>query len=91
MQEHERGALYLIGIGIAISVGKLLNSKEPLSLRLVLGRVLVGAVMSLPAGAVLLMVPDLNPLATIGLGAAIGILGEQYLEAVVNKWAGISR
>jgi len=80
--EHEKAALYLLGVGAALAVGKLLASDEVLSLRLVVGRALVGAIMSLPAGLILLTVPDIHPLALVALGAGIGIAGEQALE----KW-----
>ncbi len=80
MGEHEKAALYLLGVGAALAVGKLLASHEVLSVRLVIGRALVGAIMSLPAGLVLLTVPDINPLALVAVGAGIGIIGEQALE-----------
>ena len=91
MENHEKAALYLLGIGAAVSIGKLLASSEKLTLRLVLGRALVGAVMSLPAGLLLLTVPDLHPLALLSMGAAIGIMGEQWLEGWLHNKLGASK
>lgn len=91
MGEHEKAALYLLGVGAALAVGKLLASNEPLTWRLVIGRALVGAIMSLPAGLILLTVPDIHPLALVAVGAGIGIIGEQALEGWLCDKLGVKR
>ena len=71
-------------------MSKLLVSSEPLSVRLIIGRTILGSATSVIAGAVLLQVPDINPLALLGIACAFGILGstfiEEYLKKNINKW-----
>ena len=92
MQEHEKSILMIILIGGLIGMSKLLVSKEPLSARLVIGRTILGSATSLIAGVVLLQMPDISPLALVGLASALGILGstfiEEYLKKNVDKWGG---
>ncbi len=92
MQEHEKSILMIILIGGLIGMSRLLVSKEPLSARLVIGRTILGSATSLIAGVVLLQMPDISPLALVGLASALGILGstfiEEYLKKNVDKWGG---
>ena len=92
MQDHEKSILYLMLIGGMIGMSKLLVSSEPLSVRLIIGRTILGSATSVIAGAVLLQVPDINPLALLGIACAFGILGstfiEEYLKKNINKWGG---
>ena len=92
MQEHEKSILMIILIGGLIGMSKLLVSKEPLSVRLVIGRTILGSATSLIAGIVLLQIPDIPSLALVGLASALGILGstfiEEYLKKNVDKWGG---
>ena len=73
-------------------MSKLLVSSEPLSVRLIIGRTILGSATSVIAGAALLQVPDINPLALLGIACAFGILGstfiEEYLKKNINKWGG---
>ena len=73
-------------------MSKLLVSSEPLSVRLIIGRTILGSATSVIAGAVLLQVPDINPLALLGIACAFVILGstfiEEYLKKNINKWGG---
>lgn len=92
MQEHEKSIVMIVVIGGLIGMSKLLVTKEPLSARLVIGRTILGSATSLIAGIVLLQMPDISPLALVGLASAIGILGstfiEEYLKKNVDKWDG---
>ena len=92
MQEHEKSILMIILIGGLNGMSRLLVSKEPLSARLVIGRTILGSATSLIAGVVLLQIPDISPLALVGLASALGILGstfiEEYLKKNVDKWGG---
>ena len=92
MQEHDKSILMIILIGGLIGMSRLLVSKEPLSARLVIGRTILGSATSLIAGVVLLQMPDISPLALVGLASALGILGstfiEEYLKKNVDKWGG---
>ncbi|MEL0552956.1 phage holin family protein [Raoultella lignicola] len=80
MQDHEKKILTLALIGAAIAVGKVLSSSEPLTLRLFIGRIILGAGVSMIAGAALVQFPDLSPVAINGIGAALGIAGYQGVE-----------
>ncbi len=92
MQEHDKSILMLIVIGGLIGMSKLLVSKEPLSVRLLIGRTILGSATSLIAGVVILQIPNVSPLALIGLASSLGILGstfiEEYLKKNANKWGG---
>lgn len=87
MQDHERSFLTLLLVGAAIGIGKLLVSDEQITTRLIVGRALLGSAASLMAGIALLQVPDISPLALLGIGSALGIVGAQYLEAFLKKRA----
>lgn len=92
MQEHEKSILMIVVIGGLIGMSKLLVTKEPLSVRLVIGRTILGSATSLIAGVILLQMPDISPLALVGVASALGILGstfiEEYLKKNVDKWGG---
>lgn len=70
MQDHEKNLLLLIAIGAAIGFAKLLVSDEKLTWRLTIGRTILGAATSTIAGAIILQIPDINPLALISLASS---------------------
>ena len=88
LNDHEKELLTLFIIGAVIGLGKLLVGGERLSVRIVLGRMIIGAALSASAGAVLIMFHDLSPTALVGVASAIGILGQSVLEAAVQKFVG---
>lgn len=77
-------------IGLVVGVGKLLLSKEKLSLRLVIGRAIVSAALAIAGAAFLAFIPGLSQMALVGLSAALSVLGEQFLERLLNSKAGVS-
>ncbi|CAB3750779.1 holin [Burkholderia sp. MSh2] len=85
MQEHEKTILELILMGGLIGIAKVLVGNEPLSFRLVVGRAVLGSATSMVAGLALLQIPDLPPIALLGLGSALGIVGSQYLEVLLRR------
>ncbi|KAF1367134.1 holin [Yokenella regensburgei] len=85
MQEYEKGFIALAIMGAVIALGKMLNSDEPITARLVVGRVIVGSALSLLAGVALYVVPDIHPLALAGIGSGLGILGLNGVEAWLRK------
>lgn len=88
-QDQPEGFLaVLAAIGAAIGLGKLLNSDEKLSVRLVLGRAAVNAGIGAAAGATSLMFPTAEPLVLYGVAAGLASLGTSALEAVVRKKTG---
>ena len=76
----------LAGLGAVIAVGKLLVGGQRLTLRLMIGRVIIGAALSMAAGAALALLPDLPQIALIGLGSTLGISGQAFLELLVQRW-----
>lgn len=85
MQEHDKSILMLIVIGGLIGMSKLLVSKEPLSVRLLIGRTILGSATSLIAGVVILQIPNVSPLSLIGLASALGILGSTFIEEYLKN------
>lgn len=85
MQEHERTFAALVVIGALIGVAKLLVGSEALTVRLILGRAVLGSATSMVAGVVLVQIPDLNPIALLGIGSALGIVGSQYIELLLRR------
>ncbi len=83
---ESKSLIELALIGALIALGKLLAGGEKLTLRLCAGRVIIGAALSMVAGAALAMIPDLSVTALIGLGSALGICGQSVLEAGVQRW-----
>lgn len=90
MQEHEKNLLLIIVIGASIGFAKLLVSNEKLTWRLVIGRTILGAATSTIAGAVVLQIPHISPLALLAIASALGILGSTFIEAWLKaqgaKW-----
>jgi len=86
LNTHDKELLTLFIVGAVIGLGKLLVGGERISIRLMLGRMIIGAALSASAGAVLIMFHDLTPTALVGVASAIGILGQSALEAVVQRF-----
>lgn len=80
MQEYEKSLIGLATIGALIGVGKLLVSSDKITFRVVIGRTLLGSATSLLAGVVLWQIPNIHPLALLGIGSGLGIVGQQYIE-----------
>ncbi|HEY3982675.1 phage holin family protein [Cedecea sp.] len=87
MQEYEKWGVSLAILGALIALGKMLDSGEPVTVRLVAGRVIVGSALALMAGSVLYLRPDTHPLAIVGLASALGITGHSLVEAWLKKKA----
>lgn len=91
MKPHENPEAFLAtlaGIGALIGLGKLLDSSEKPTPRLVVGRCLISAGTGVAAGSLLMLVPDASPLLLYGAGAAMASLGTSGIEALVSKWRG---
>jgi hypothetical protein len=88
LNEHEKELVTLFGLGAVIGLGKLLAGGEGITVRLVVGRMIIGAGLSASAGAILMVFHDLSPTALVGVASAIGILGQSALEAVLQKFVG---
>lgn len=78
-------------IGVLTGLGQLLASKERLTWRIIVGRCLSSAGIATAAGVILIAIPNLNPLAQIGLAAALASLGTSGLERLVQRLLGVER
>lgn len=87
MQEHTKTVIYLAIIGALIALGKLLQSMHPLSWRLVIGRMITGSAVSTVAGLALIHIPNVPFAAVMALGSALGIVGAEFIEAWMKKFA----
>ncbi|CAB5587633.1 MULTISPECIES: phage holin family protein [Providencia] len=85
MEEHEKTFIALFFMGVLIAIGKILTSDEQITVRLFFGRVILGAAISVLAGALLIWFPDISPLALTGIGTAFGIAGYQLVEMWLKK------
>ncbi|MGM3159967.1 phage holin family protein [Dickeya undicola] len=85
MNETDKSIVSLFIIGTLIAVGKVLASSEPITLRLFIGRVMLGGFVSMMAGIALVQFPDLSPVAINGIGAALGIAGYQTIELLIQR------
>ncbi|SEJ85363.1 hypothetical protein [Achromobacter sp. NFACC18-2] len=79
------GVLALVGVVIAI--GKMLVSNEKFCWRLAVGRAIVSAGLAIAAGSILAFIPGVSMLAVVGLAAASAVLGEQFLERLIQAKA----
>ena len=86
MNDWEKTIAYLAGIGALVAVGRALTNKEPLSWRVVVGRVILGSALATVAGVLLIPFPDAPMPVLCGAGAALGILGEQILELAARRF-----
>jgi hypothetical protein len=87
--EHPEGFLGLLAaIGALIGLGKLLASDEPLTFRLILGRMLASAGVGAAAGAATLLFPSADPIVLLSLSAALASAGSSVLEVILKKRLG---
>lgn len=76
-------------VGVLTALGQLLASNEELTPRIILGRALASIGLSVSAGAILLWMTDVPPLALIGLSAGLASLGTSFLEKLMQKKFGL--
>jgi hypothetical protein len=90
LPEHTKTLITLAGIGAAITIGKLLSEGEPMNLKRVTGRVIVGSGLSMVASAAVALFPQLPTEAVCGVSAALAIFGTHFLEDLVKAKLGIN-
>ena len=71
----ETYVLYLIAIGVVVSIGKSLIKEEMDSFRVIIGKAIVTGATSLIAGSLLLFFSNLSPIAVLGIASAFATLG----------------
>jgi hypothetical protein len=89
LAEHTKTLLTLAGIGAAITIGKLLSDGEPMNVKRVAGRVIVGSGLSMVASAAVALFPQLPTEAVCGVSAALAIFGTHFLEDLVRSKLGM--
>ena len=67
---------------------KHMAGSEPITWRLVIGRMILGSATTTVAGIVLLTIPNIHPVALLAIGSALGIAGSQVIESYVKRRAG---
>lgn len=85
MENNQVILSYLAGIGASLGLGQLLISKEPLTVRLVFGRMILGSGASVAAGSVYILFPTIHPLALVGVASLTGLAGAAWLEVIFKK------
>lgn len=76
----------IILLGSLIAAGQLLAGQEHITARLFVGRLILGAAVSLISGVALIHIGDLPDLAMIGLASVLGIAGHTAVEAAAQRW-----
>ncbi|CNI55564.1 phage P2 holin-like protein [Yersinia rohdei] len=77
--------LLLLGfVGAVIGIGKLLASTEEITLRLILGRAILGSAASWLAGLAVIHTPGLGELELVAIAAALGIMGSSAIELAIK-------
>jgi hypothetical protein len=71
--------------GAILGIGRLLASDSKLTLRLMAGRAIVAGGLAVGAGSLLAFFTNLHVLALCGFAAVCAVLGEQFLEKVINE------
>lgn len=75
-------------VGLVVGIGQLLHSKEPLTLRIVVGRAMTSGGLGMAAGAALAWAPGIPFVAQMGIAAALSSLGTSGLERLFNRFIG---
>ena len=86
--QPESALAVLAGIGACIGLGKLLASDEPLTRRMVVGRMLASGGVGAAAGATTLLFPSADPIVLLGIAAALASAGSRVLELILKKRLG---
>lgn len=85
MDEYDHTLVSLVVVGAFIALGKMLVANEVITLRLFIGRIILGSAVSVVAGALLILWPGIHPIAVMGIGSALGIAGYQLVEIWLRK------
>lgn len=79
-------AVVIASIGAVIGLGKLLQSGESLTLRLAVGRAITTAALGIMAFVGLALIPELPPLALVGIAAFLASIGESGIERLLQRY-----
>ncbi|MBU9852769.1 phage holin family protein [Rahnella aceris] len=76
----------LLLIGAVIGLGQLMVSNERITVRTLLGRIILGSAVAPIAGIALLQFENMPELAVIGIACGLGILGSAIIEEYFKRW-----
>lgn len=77
-------ALAFSGIGVLIALGQILQTKDPITLKVAIGRCITTGGIALVAGATLTLFPGIPFIAQIGIAAMLASLGNSGLELLIH-------
>jgi hypothetical protein len=75
----------MLFVGLITAVGQMLSSGEKVTWKHVVGRCITTSVLALAAGSILVWVPNVSPLALVGVSAMLSSLGTSALERMLQK------
>lgn len=78
-------ALAFSGIGVLIALGQILQTKDPITLKVAIGRCITTGGIALVAGATLTLFPGIPFIAQIGIAAMLASLGNSGLELLIHR------
>lgn len=78
-------AAAFVAVGVLIAIGQMLQSKEPITWQVAVGRCITTGGIAVVAGAALALFPGLPFVAQIGISAALASLGNSGLELLVQR------
>ena len=74
----------LLLIGAVIGLGQLMVSNDPITVRQLAGRMILGAAVAPLAAIPLLKFPDMPELVVVGIACALGILGFKTPRGILD-------
>lgn len=78
-------AVAFTGIGVLIALGQILQTKDPITLKVAIGRCITTGGIALAAGAALTFFPGIPFIAQIGIAATLASLGNSGLEMLIHR------
>ena len=78
-------ACVFTGIGVLIALGQILQTKEPVTLKVAIGRCITTGGIALVAGAALTLFPEIPFIGQVGIAAMLASLGASGLEVLVQR------
>jgi hypothetical protein len=78
-------AFAFAGIGVLIALGQILQTKDPITLKVAIGRCITTGGIALGAGSVLAFIPDLPFIAMCGIAGMLASLGNSGLELLIHR------
>ena len=78
-------SVVFIGIGVAIALGQILQTKEPVTMKEALGRCITTGGLALVAGVAVQLFPGIPFIAQIALASMLASLGNSGLEMLIHR------